>query len=267
VKQERTGIVKIAIIGLGEAGSRYATALGAQGHHVVGFDPAVRTPPDRVTLATSVPEAVSTAEVVLVMTGAKAATSVAESAAPALTPGACYADFTSSSPVVMEELGTLIAEQGAHFADVAILGPVPWHGAQTPLMTSGSGAKTIADLAGELGATVTVVEGPPGAAMAHKLLRSVFMKGLASIVVEAIEAGRAAGYEDWIRDQIAAQLAGDGHAVIDRLVTGTATHAARRAQEMADTASYLEAMGVAPLMSRATEASLRHMAGSKEDAS
>jgi 3-hydroxyisobutyrate dehydrogenase-like beta-hydroxyacid dehydrogenase len=259
--------VKIAIIGLGEAGSRYAAGLAALGHEVVGFDPAVQASVEGITLSPSVPDAVSAADVVLVMTGAKAAPAVAQSAAPALSPGACYADFTSSSPVVMEELGSLIAAEGAHFADVAILGPVPWHGAQTPLMISGPGAKTIAGLADELGATATVVDGPPGAAMAHKLLRSVFMKGLASITIEAIEAGRSAGYEDWIRDQIAAQLAGDGHAVIERLVTGTETHAARRAQEMADTASYLEAMGVPPLMSRATEASLRQLATKKEAAS
>ena len=259
--------MKIAIIGLGEAGGRYATALAGLGHEVVGFDPAVQTPVEGTTLSSSVPDAVSAADVVLVMTGAQAAPSVAESAAPALPPGACYADFTSSSPVVMEELGTLIGAQGAHFADVAILGPVPWHGAQTPLMISGPGAKTIADLADQLGATATVVEGPPGAAMAHKLLRSVFMKGLASIVVEATEAGRAAGYEPWIREQIAAQLAGDGQAVIDRLLTGTRTHARRRAHEMADTASYLEGMGVPPLMSRATEASLQRLADLKEGAS
>ena len=259
--------MKIAIIGLGEAGSRYAAALASLGHEVVGFDPAVQAPVQGTTLSPSVPDAVSEADIVLVMTGAAAARAVAQSAAPALAAGGCYADFTSSSPVVMEELGALVAAEGAHFADVAILGPVPWHGAQTPLMISGPGAKAVADLADQLGAKATVVDGPPGAAMAHKLLRSVFMKGLASIVIEAIEAGRSAGYEEWIRDQIAAQLAGDGHAVIERLVTGTNAHAARRAQEMADTASYLEAMGVPPLMSRATEASLRRLTAKKEAAS
>ena len=80
--------------------------------------------------------------------------------------------------------------------------------------------------------------------MAHKLLRSVLMKGLASVVVEAVTAGRAAGLEDWIRAQIAGQLAGDGQAVIDRFLTGTAKHAVRRSKEMQDTASYLSDLGV-----------------------
>ena len=96
--------------------------------------------------------------------------------------------------------------------------------------------------------------------MAHKLLRSVLMKGLASVVTEAVTAGAAAGYEPWIRDQIAAQLAGDGHAVIDRFLDGTRTHAQRRAQEMHDTAEYLAELGAPAEMTRATEAALRRLA-------
>jgi len=255
--------VRIAVIGLGEAGSRYADALVALGHDVTGYDP-VTPAGGEVTPAESVSEAVAHADVVLVMTGASAATAVATEAATALPQGACYADFTSSSPATMETLGSLVGERGGRFADVAILGPVSWHGARTPLMVSGAGAETMEGLARELGAEVTVVDGPPGAAMAHKLLRSVFMKGLASIIIEALEAGRAAGFEPWIRDQIAAQLSGDGHAVIERLVSGTRTHAQRRQHEMADTAAYLESMGVPPLMSRATEASLRRVSAAQE---
>ncbi|TYC10224.1 DUF1932 domain-containing protein, partial [Micromonospora sp. MP36] len=121
-------------------------------------------------------------------------------------------------------------------------------------------AKAVNDLTSALGAKVELLDAPAGAAMAHKLLRSIFMKGLASIIWEAVEASRAAGYEQWARDQIASQLAGDGHAVIDRLLSGTKLHAKRRSQEMTDTASYLESLGVAPVMTRATEVSLQQIA-------
>ncbi|MEI8406376.1 MULTISPECIES: DUF1932 domain-containing protein [unclassified Kribbella] len=93
--------------------------------------------------------------------------------------------------------------------------------------------------------------------MARKLLRSVFMKGLALVICEAVEAGRAAGDEEWIRAEIVRQLAGDGQAVIDRFLTGTSTHAVRRAQEMHDTGAYLDDLGVSAEMTRATERSLR----------
>ena len=97
----------------------------------------------------------------------------------------------------MQELGQLPG--AALFADVAILGPVPTQGVKTPLMVSGPGSRAVADLLAPLGADVEIADGEPGAAMAHKLLRSVLMKGLASVVVEAVTAGRAAGLEDWIR--------------------------------------------------------------------
>lgn len=253
------------VIGLGEAGAIYATALVAAGHDVTGFDPVAPTTPAGVTRAATAAEACAGAEVVLVMTGAAAARAVAQECLPVLPEGSCYADFTSSSPQVMRELGQLPSK--ALFADVAILGPVPTQGAKTPLMVSGPGARAVADLLSPVGAEVEIADGGPGAAMAHKLLRSVLMKGLASVVVEAVTAGRAAGLEDWIRGQIARQLAGDGQAVIDRFLVGTAKHAQRRSKEMEDTAIYLTSdLGVPAEMTTASAAALTRIAAAPAEA-
>jgi 3-hydroxyisobutyrate dehydrogenase len=249
----------VTIIGLGEAGATYAAALTAAGHQVTGFDPVAPSTPAGVTRAATAAEACAGADIVLVLTGAAAARSVAKECLPVLDAGSCYADFTSSSPGVMRELGQLPGK--ADFADVAILGPVSALGEKTPLMVSGPGAQAVADLLGPLGVDIEIAEGEPGAAMAHKLLRSVLMKSLASVVVEAVNAGKAAGLEEWIRAQIAGQLAGDGQAVIDRFLTGTAKHALRRSKEMQDTASYLCDLGVPAEMTTASAAALSRMAG------
>ncbi len=246
------------VIGLGEAGATYAAALHAAGHAVTGFDPVAPTTPAGTTRAATAAEACEGADIVLVMTGAAAARAVARECLPVLASGSCYADFTSSSPAVMQELGQL--PSNADFADVAILGPVSALGEKTPLMVSGPGSQAVADLLRPLGVDVEIAEGEPGAAMAHKLLRSVLMKGLAAVVVEAVTAGRAAGLEDWIRGQIASQLAGDGQAVIDRFLTGTAKHALRRSKEMQDTASYLSALGVPAEMTTASAAAHTRLA-------
>jgi 3-hydroxyisobutyrate dehydrogenase len=247
------------VIGLGEAGAIYSAALVQAGHTVTGYDPVAPTTPEGITRADSAAEAVEAADFVLVLTGAAAARPVAAECLPAMKPGSCYADMTSSSPAAMESIAAIKTD--AAFADVAILGPVPLQGAKTPLMLSGPGAASAADLFGTLGAPAEVVPGPPGAAMAHKLLRSVLMKGMASVVVEAVNAGRAAGLEDWVREQIAAQLAGDGQAVIDRWLTGTAKHALRRSQEMQATQAYLQDLGVDAEMTGASAAALQRMAG------
>lgn len=251
--------MRCAVIGLGEAGSKYAEALAAAGHHVTGVDPKpVGTPPG-VTRVETLAAALAGAEAVLVLTESAAAAGVAYEARELLTAGTCYADFTSSSPSTMAELGDLVATTGARFVDVAILGPMPVAGARTALMVAGPGADTLIALGADIGAPVEETEGGPGAAMGHKLLRSVFMKGLASIVVEATEAGRAAGYEEWVRGQIAAELA-DGHGAIERLVVGTANHAARRSHEMESATGYLADLGVPNEMSEATTRSLTRIA-------
>jgi 3-hydroxyisobutyrate dehydrogenase len=246
------------VIGLGEAGATYASALIEAGHQVTGFDPVAPSTPAGVTRAATAAEACAGTDIVLVMTGAAAARSVAQECLPVLEQGSCYADFTSSSPGVMSELGQLHTK--ADFADVAILGPVSALGEKTPLMVSGPGAQAVADLLAPLGVEVEIAEGEPGAAMAHKLLRSVLMKGLASVVVEAVTAGKAAGLEEWIRSQIAGQLAGDGQTVIDRFLSGTVKHAVRRSKEMQDTASYLADLGVPAEMTTASAAALTRMA-------
>ncbi|MCG5217050.1 NAD(P)-dependent oxidoreductase [Streptosporangium sp. KLBMP 9127] len=248
--------MRCAVIGLGEAGSVYAAALAAAGHEVLGYDPRPGDTPAGVTRTATLRDTVGDAELVLVLTGASAAADVAEACRDRLRPGSAYADFTSSAPEVMERLGRRIE----NFADVAILGPVPLHGATVPLMVSGPGADALAGLMRPLGTPVEVLAAAPGAAMARKLLRSVFMKGLASVVCEAVAAGQAAGDEEWIRGEIARQLSGDGQAVIDRFLTGTRTHAVRRAQEMRDTGAYLSGLGVPAEMTRAAEQTLRRLA-------
>jgi hypothetical protein len=67
--------------------------------------------------------------------------------------------------------------------------------------------------------------------MAHKLIRSVLMKGLAGVVTEAVTAGRLSQIRIVDPRPNSRQLAGHGHAIIDRLLSGTRTHAERRARD------------------------------------
>ena len=79
-------------------------------------------------------------------------------------------------------------------------------------------------------------------------------------------AARAAGIDDWLRDQLAALLPGDGYAVIDRYESGTRKHAARRAHEMDEVVAYLSGLDVDCVLSQAT-AKLHHRYADEEAAS
>ena len=99
-----------------------------------------------------------------------------------------------------------------------------------------------------------MLDGPAGFAASKKLLRSVFYKGMAAAVVEALDAARAAGDEPWLREHIAAELAAADTATIERIIDGTRRHAVRRAAEMEAAADMLTELGVPPLMADASRA-------------
>ncbi len=71
------------------------------------------------------------------------------------------------------------------------MAPVPGLGLRTPMLASGPAADDCARMLRSLGANVTVLPGPPGTAASRKLVRSVFYKGLAAAVTEALRVARA----------------------------------------------------------------------------
>ncbi|MBF4461541.1 MULTISPECIES: NAD(P)-dependent oxidoreductase [unclassified Rathayibacter] len=256
--------MRIGFIGLGEAGALYAAAAAAHGDTVSGFDPAAPTTPEGVQRTPDATTAVASADLVIVLTAASLSERIARDAAPHLREGAVYADFTTASPTTMETVERIVSDAGGRFADVAILGPVPTKGARTETIVSGAAAADVEAYLTSLGADVELIEGPAGVATSRKLLRSVLMKSLAAVVVEAVIAGRAAGCEPWIREQIAAQLSGDVEAKIERYETGSRKHAVRRGHEMASVVEYLDSLGVPSEMSAASRSFLERLA--KENA-
>ncbi|HEV7132638.1 MAG TPA: DUF1932 domain-containing protein [Gaiellaceae bacterium] len=240
--------MRVAVLGLGEAGGRLAADLAAAGCVVRGWDPA-----HRVEGVESAADAVAGAEAVLSVNAAAVAADVAREVGGALDAGAVYADLNTSAPALKRELAAALP---VPFADVALLGIVPSTGLATPALASGAGAARFAELLVPLGMPVEVVGPEPGDAAGLKLLRSVFMKGMAAAAIESLEAARAAGAEDRIRDEIAAVL---GEPLLERLVSGSHAHAARRVDEMQAAAAYLEELGVEPRIASAAAAWLEQL--------
>ncbi|BCJ50565.1 hypothetical protein Asp14428_20400 [Actinoplanes sp. NBRC 14428] len=237
--------VRIALLGLGEAGGTIARDLVAAGADVRGYDPAVLPPPG-VDARSDEADAVRDAGLVLSVNSGHDALPALENAAPALAPGTVWADLNTSAPAVKEALVRRSAGTGVDVVDVALMAPVPGKGLRTPMLVSGEAAERYAGLLAAYGADVTVQPGPAGTAISRKLLRSVFYKGLAAAVVEAMTAAEAAGCADWLRADISAELAGFDERTIDRLIDGTHTHARRRADEMTAASEQLLGLGVQP---------------------
>jgi 3-hydroxyisobutyrate dehydrogenase-like beta-hydroxyacid dehydrogenase len=235
----------VAVLGLGEAGRAIADDLVGQGVTVHGWDPDASR-----SLAASPLEAVAGAHVVLSVNAH--AIAAAESVAGSLGAAQLYADLNTSSAEVKRRVAAVIAP--AEFVDVALLAPVPITGVRTPCLASGPGAARFAEIFGPLGMPVEVVAD----AATQKLIRSVFMKGIAAAAIESLSAAERAGCEPWLRAQLESVL---DAALVDRLVEGSRIHARRRVEEMEAAAAVVSELGLEPHVARAAAEVLRALAG------
>ncbi len=244
--------MKIAVLGLGEAGSRLAADLEAAGADVAGYDP----DPVRGAAGTAdVVSAVAGSEIVLSVNAAAVAAGVAAAASRALGQDAIYADLNTAAPALKHELAELIGE--ARFADVALLGSVPARGLRTPALASGGGARRFVEAVGPLGMPVEPVSATAGDAATLKLLRSVFMKGLAAAAIESRAAAEAAGHAEWLEEQVVGVI---GRPLLERLVEGSARHAARRVDELEAVRELLLELDIEPRITDASAALLAELA-------
>jgi 3-hydroxyisobutyrate dehydrogenase-like beta-hydroxyacid dehydrogenase len=249
----------VAVFGLGEAGSRFAADLARAGVSVAGFDPADVPTPTGVRRFATPGEAVADAELVMALTAAADAPEALAQALDAFATGVLYADLSTASAGLKRTLATTAGAAGLAFADVALMAVVPGNGLRTPALVSGDGADRYVEFLAPLGVRVESVGPQPGEAATRKLLRSVFMKGLAAVVIEAMRAADAAGKSDWLWDNLVEEITAAGAPLLSRLVRGTEPHALRRLHEMEASAALLTELGVEPTMTQATVASLRHV--------
>jgi 3-hydroxyisobutyrate dehydrogenase-like beta-hydroxyacid dehydrogenase len=270
---------RICVLGLGEAGAAIATDLVAAGVEVHGYDPAAVGPPAgaadhehpaTTTAGSAEPAgvlryddpkaAVASADVILAITLEAHAMAALRQVIDAIPLGAIYADLSTSSAGLKRELAGVATAAGVGFVDVALMSPVPGHGLATPALASGPAVEAFVATMVPLGMPVEAAGDEPGQAATRKLLRSVVMKGLAALIIESLRAAEAAGLTAETWDNLVAQLSSIDGALVQRLVTGTGRHAPRRVDEMVATVELLTELGVEPIMSRATLATLRQLA-------
>lgn len=242
----------ITVLGLGEAGRLYAKGLAAAGATVHGYDPFVDAREEGIAQSEDLDSAVHGADVVVSLVGAGACLQVAGMVMPLLPAKAVFADFNTASPSVKEQLAAVASQHDVTMVDVAVMAPVPRAGSNTPLMVSGEEADSFASVFRRLQVPVEVVPGPVGSAAGRKLLRSVFMKGLAGLVLECEAAGRATSCSEWLLNDIAGELGPEGRVFVDRLLEGSHRHAQRRTHEVSDALNFLQELGTPSWMTQGT---------------
>lgn len=249
--------VRVAVFGLGEAGSLIAADLAAAGADVEAYDPAEVPTPQGVARHARPRDAVRQADLILSITAAADSEAALVQAWDSVEHPTVYADMSTASPHLMAHLADTSAEKRVRFADVALMAPVPGRGLGTPGFAAGDGAGRLVEMLNPIGARLELINGGAGAASARKLTRSIVTKGLAALIIESLEAAEARDDATWMRSHIDELVNELDDRMVERLLTGSVEHGARRLEEMETTATFLEGLGVDPFMTRATVARLR----------
>jgi 3-hydroxyisobutyrate dehydrogenase-like beta-hydroxyacid dehydrogenase len=252
--------LKIAILGLGEAGSHFANDLDEMGVKVVGYDPnLIRELRPNIFLAQNIVEAVKEADVIFSVNLSSVSEDVAKGIVSVLSGEQFFCEMNTSSPLKKKSIDKILKPSGVKVIDLAIMAPVPPKGILTPFLASSKDSAEFLELMKPLNLNISLVEeGSVGDAATMKLLRSIVYKGVAAVICEAVEAGNAFGMNDYIRQQISSVIGGNDE-LIDRFVEGSKTHALRRMHEMEAVIDMLEEKGLDPIVTRGTRNNLEKL--------
>lgn len=264
--------LRVGFLGFGEAGYHMGKGLAAAGlagiaaYDKYAADPKAgalirqRAEDSGITLVPSVRALCRKANLIVALVPGRVALRAVRAAAPHLTADHVYVDAGTGSVNAMVEAGQIL-EGKAGFVDVAMMGAVPLTGHRVAILASGSHAEAFRQAMEGYGMNIRVVGEHPGAATAMKLIRSVFMKGMAAVLIETLEAAHRHGVLQAMAEDIGGYM--DEHPFPDhlrRLVCGTAVHAERRAFEVAESLELLRKLGSADTMTKATRKKLQHIA-------
>ena len=265
--------MELVFIGFGEAAFHLALGLRTQGDLRIGTydvnasDPLrgslihERAAQTHVTVFDSLEAACQDARFVVCLTSASSALSLAEKILPLLRPGQIYVDMNSAAPTVKQAIDALPRAADVSFCDIAVMGTVPGNNHRVPMLLAGDGAQAFYDAFTSHGMRLNVLPGEPGAASAIKMLKSIVMKGLPQLLLEAFQAAEKFHVLDTLVESLGDSLNGKTVEQLANTFTArTLIHAKRRSAEMDDVVATLESAGVDALMSRACQARLEKQA-------
>ncbi|NOU92589.1 prephenate dehydrogenase/arogenate dehydrogenase family protein [Paenibacillus sp. LMG 31456] len=264
--------MQLGFIGFGEAAFELSIGLKQQGFgEIVAYDPMWNHPAygslvqeraekAQVSLLKE-PEAVlSRVNILIVAVPADKAYDVSHTLKPHLEESCIYVDVSASNPEVKRSIHDNLKGKGVTFVDAAMMGPLPVYKHKVPILASGDGTDAFIDLLSPYGMDISKVSDTPGDASAVKLIRSIYMKGIAALLVEMLEAANHFNVDELVISSLSETMNGKSfEETMNRLVTGTSIHAVRRAVELEGSIDMLESSSIDSTMSQAAKEKLQRL--------
>ncbi|HEY4893731.1 MAG TPA: hypothetical protein VII10_18605, partial [Reyranella sp.] len=199
----------IALLGFGEAGSAIARGLAAESGWRGPLRPgdnaprrliAIDTALDKDTRGTALgkqaralevaisdryTDALREADLVISAVQGEHALEAAKAAAPLLKKGAHYLDLCTITGRMSDEDRAPIEAAGGRYIDIAVMGGFFKQGIKAPMLVAGADVEPVVAWMNANGFAAKVLGRKPGSASSVKMIRSVLIKGVEALGVEA----------------------------------------------------------------------------------
>ena len=206
-----------------------------------------------ITLASSHADLARQADFIVSAVTANQDLPVAQACAPHMQKGAWFLDFNSASPGAKQQAGALIDAAGGCYVEGAVMTSIPPYRTRVPLLLGGSRARELEPLLNHLGFDAKFAADRLGVASATKMCRSIMIKGLEAMVIEAFTTSRAYGVEDAVIASLVETFPGvdwekQGAYFFQRVIQ----HGRRRAEEVREVVETVKDIGLEPLSASGT---------------
>ena len=253
----------VGLVGYGEVGRILAEDLRKDGVRVSAYDIKLDGAQARplqehaagigVTLASSHADLSAQADFIVCAVTASQAVSVARACAGTVKKGAWFLDFNSASPGAKQRAAAVIDGAGGRYVEGAVMTSVPPYRIKVPLLLGGAGARELAPLLLDLGFNAKVASDQLGVSSAVKMCRSIMIKGMEAMVIEAFTTARAYGVEDAVLASLTETFPGinwekQGAYFFQRVIE----HGRRRAEEVREVAETVREAGLTPWSAQGT---------------
>lgn len=245
--------MKIGFLGYGEAARAFHEGLSRTGLSFIAYDILLASDGNTVREAmhargAEISETVaglSDADWVFSAVTADQSLLAVEPLIPHLRQGQVVIDINSVSPGRKRETAAAVEAAGGDYLDMAVMAPVHPRRHQTPVLLAGAPAERLLPELLRLGFSAEIAGMAPGAATAIKMVRSLFVKGLEAITVEALLAAKASGCYEEILSSLSGSFPGlNWPQFAEYQMERTTRHGRRRAAEMRESAATLDALGL-----------------------
>jgi 3-hydroxyisobutyrate dehydrogenase-like beta-hydroxyacid dehydrogenase len=251
--------MRIGFVGFGEAAYHIAKGFRQPGiSSVSAFDINVtdkvrqRAREAETRLVETNQELAQSCDIMMSAVTADQALNAAEQNAPHLTARHVYADLNSVSPGVKQSIARVVEASGAHFAEIAMMAPVPPYGHKVPMLAGGAGAPEFVEKLAPFGISAEIVSREVGTAAATKMFRSIIVKGLEALLTECVLGASRYNADERVFASLAQSFPGiNWKQLADYMVGRVVVHGERRAREMEEVAATLREIDIEPIMAEA----------------